>query len=96
MPVLVKHIFGTSKENASAGKLKRWKDHFGISGPKCSEAACLESDNLLGAPVEILEGRNKGKRFIIPLCNSIYKQHGEEFQIKDTVKCMPVEDLSAN
>ena len=93
MPVFARNIYGTSKENASTGKLKRWKDYFGISGPKCSEAACLESDNLLGAPIEILEGRNKGKKYIIPLCNPLYKQHGEEFYIKDTIKCMPLEEL---
>ena len=93
MPVLVRNIYGTSKENASAGKLKQWKEHFAISGPKCSEAACFESENLLGAPIEVLEGRNKGKKFIIPLCSPLYKQHGEEFQIKDTSKCMPIEDL---
>ncbi|MCL2805914.1 MAG: hypothetical protein FWD26_08255 [Treponema sp.] len=93
MPVLVKVMFGTSKDNASAGKLKRWKEHFGIMGPKCSEAACLESENLLGTPIEVFEGRNKGKKFIVPLCNPLYKQHGEELHIKDTAKCMPLEDL---
>ena len=93
MPVLVRNIYGTSKDNASAGKLKRWKDHFGISGPKCSEAACLDSDNLFGAPIEVLEGRNMGKKYIIPLCNPLHKQHGEEFHIKDSTKCMPLEDL---
>jgi len=93
MPVLVKNIYGTSKDNASAGKLKRWKDHFGIMGPRCSEAECLESDNLLGAPIEVLDGRNKGKKYIIPLCNPLYKQHGEQLQIKDSTKCMPLEEL---
>ncbi|MCL2809416.1 MAG: hypothetical protein FWD24_05045 [Treponema sp.] len=93
MPIFVKIIYGTSKDNASAGKLKRWKDHFGIMGPKCSEAACSESENLFGSPVEVLDGRNKGKKYIVPLCNPLFKQHGEQFHIKDTIKCMPLEDL---
>jgi len=93
MPVLVKNIYGTSKDNASEGKLKRWKEYFNISGPKCSEASCLESEKLLGSPIEVLEGRNKGKKFIIPLCNPLFKQHGEELQIKDSSKCMPLDEL---
>jgi len=93
MPVLARIIYGTSRDNASAGKLKSWKDYFGIQGPKCCEAACLESNNLLGTPIEVLEGRNKGKKFIVPICNPVYKQHGEEISIKDTAKCMPLEDL---
>ena len=93
MPVFVKQIFGTSKENASLGKLKRWKEYFEVSGPKCSEADCAETDNLFGAPIELLDGRNKGKKYIVPLCNPLFKQHGEEFHIKDSVKCMPLEDL---
>ena len=93
MPVSVKVIYGTSRENASAGKLKRWKEHFNITGPKCSEAACFETENLFGTPVEIQDGRNKGKKFIVPLCNPAFKQHGEKVQIKDACKFMPIEEL---
>ena len=87
MPLKVRNAVNTSKNQDVDGNLKRWKEVSGNENPKNAQYGVLKNDDLVGAHVEILEGKDKGEIVIVPLDRKLNGQReaAGEFYIRDDV-----------